>query len=984
MAPAPASLTIPEFQAKWRNTALTERSAAQSHFNDLCSLVGAPTPSSVDQDGSTYSFERRVRKLDGKIGFADVWRKEHFVWEYKAPGANLSKAFDQILYYRDDLENPPLLIVSDIKSIAIRTNFNNTPPATHEISIDDLADPAKFEILRFAFFSPQRLRPAVTVDEVSVLAADNFASLAGQLERRGTDPRRTAHFLVQVLFCLFAEDVGLLERKLFTELLEHCVIFPDEFPEQMQALFLKMREGGNHVFRRIPRFNGGLFSNIDALSLTKDELRILVSASKLDWGSISPAIIGTLFERSLDPGQRRRLGAHYTSREDIERVVEPVLMEPLRKRWASVREEALTLKEHWEVAQTQRERSKRRSLFVRKLTDFQHELTGISILDPACGSGNFLYVALAMLHDLEYEISRFGANNGITAMLPMVSPTQLHGLEVNPYARELAQVVVWIGHIQWMRANGFGLKLDPVIDSIETIDIRDALIRFDESGGATEVPWPNADFVIGNPPFLGAKRMRAELGDRYTDAIHQVFAHRLPSFSDLVCYFFEKARAQVAAGNAKRVGLLATSSIRGGANRVVLDRIKQTGDIFMAWDDQPWILDGASVHISIVGFDDGTQAEKTLNGTFVPTITSALRSGVDFSVARPLRENSGVCYVGVQLSGPFIIPGDIARTMLAEPENPNGRPNSDVVKPMINGLDIARRPRDQWVIDFGVNRSEQDAALYEAPFEFVKANVKPMRSKSRSQQRDPRWWLFLWPRSEMRAAISNLERYLVTPTVSKHRIFSWVPAGTIANHAVVVFARNDDYFFGVMHSRAHEIWSLRMGTSLEDRPRYTPSTCFESFPFPWKRQVERPNDDCVMAIALAAKQLNALREAWLNPPDGSPETLKNRTLTNLYNQRFAWLDHAHAKLDRAVWDAYGWTGADPDTDSDEEILERLLSLNVERATRRFELDDVVIGGLNTISGVASCNSMDASLTENIKNPENGVLSETEANAINVE
>jgi type II restriction/modification system DNA methylase subunit YeeA len=936
-------MTVPQFQQKWRDSRLTERSAAQQHFLDLCRLLGMPTPAEVDQEGAFYTFEKGARKTAGGQGFADVWWKDHFAWEYKRNRANLDAAYVQLLQYREDLGNPPLLVVSDLQRFEIHTNFTGTAKTVYAFTIDDLDQPATLAILRQVFSDPYSLRPETTVEAVTEAAATRFGALAGAMHARGIAPERAAHFLVQLLFCLFAEDVGLLPKGIFTKLLAYGAQYPDEFPAQMQTLLAAMRDGGSAFLERVPRFNGGLFAQIDVVPLTQDELRGLADAASLDWGSVEPAIFGTLFERSLDPAKRAQLGAHYTGRRDIERVVEPVVMAPLRRRWETVRAEAETSKAAWETAAAAagrksgraRERDqavhRRREAFRAKLASFLEELSRVRILDPACGSGNFLYVALAALLDLEKAVISYGAARGLTVMYPTVRPLQLHGLEVNSYARELAQVVVWIGYLQWMIGNGFLGQPDPVLEPLETIQLQDALLDLSDPERPKEAVWPEAEFIIGNPPFLGAKRMRTELGDDYTDDLHKVFSGRLPPFSDLVCYFFEKARAEIAADRAKRAGLLATNSIRGGANRVVLDRIKESGDIFMAWDDEPWVLDGAAVRISIVGFDDGSETSHTLDGKPVAAITSALTSGVDLGAVRPLPENAGICYLGVQLSGPFDLPGDVARAMLALPLNPNGRPNRDVLKPMVNGVDITRRPRDVWVVDFGVDRTEDEAALYEAPFEYVKAHVKPMRAKSRSQLRDSRWWLFLWSRPEMRAAIANLDRYLVTPTVSKYRLFVWTPAETIANHAVVLFARQDDYFFGVLHSRAHEVWSLRMGTSLEDRPRYTPTTCFETFPLPWPPGQEPWRDPRVHAIANAAHELNERREAWLDPRDASEAELKKRTLTNLFNARPAWLAAAHAALDRAVWTAYEWDSA-PEETSDEEILGRLLALNQARAS----------------------------------------------------
>jgi type II restriction/modification system DNA methylase subunit YeeA len=434
---------------------------------------------------------------------------------------------------------------------------------------------------------------------------------------------------------------------------------------------------------------------------------------------------------------------------------------------------------------------------------------------------------------------------------------------------------------------------------------------------------------------LGGKRIRGELGDDYTKTLHRAFADRLPPFADLVCYFFEKARANINGGSAKRAGLLATNSIRGGANRVVLDRIKASGEIFLAWNDEPWVLDGAAVRISIVGFDDGAEMARTLDGQSVLTITSALTSGVDLAQAQPLAENSGLSFIGDQPTGPFDISEEQAKTWVSLPVNPNGRSNADVLHPYWSGSDITGRWTHRWIVDFGIGTTEQAAALYEKPFEYVLANVKPERERNRNTALRDRWWLHWRPRGDMRHAIAKncSTRFLCTPHVSKYRIFAWLDVASLPNNLLIVFARQDDYFFGVLHSRAHEVWSLRMGTWLGvgNDPRYTPTTCFETFPLPWTPGQEPWRDGRLHAIAQAAQALDDARAAWLNPPDATEEVLKKRTLTNLYNERPTWLANLHAALDRAVWTAYGWTDLDPTATTDEEILTCLLALNQARA-----------------------------------------------------
>ena len=333
------------------------------------------------------------------------------------------------------------------------------------------------------------------------------------------------------------------------------------------------------------------------------------------------------------------------------------------------------------------------------------------------------------------------------------------------------------------------------------------------------------------------------------------------------------------------------------------------------------MLSGANVHISFVGQDDGDDTERTLDGRPVPSINADLTSGLDLTRARRLRENLGVAFQGPVKVGAFDIDGATAARLLGSP-NPDGRANRDVVRPWINGLDITRRSRGMWIIDFG-ELSEREAALYEAPFEYVRTNVRPGRIGGRRARRAERWWLHGETVPGLRSAIARLARYAATPRVSKYRIFTWVPAATLPDSAVVAIVRDDDYTFGVLHSRVHELWARGTGTQLrevESGFRYTPTTCFETFTFP------HPTDEQREVIAAAAQRLVELRDGWLNPPDLEPDELAKRTLTNLYNERPTWLVNVHVTLDQAVLDAYGWP---PDL-ADEAVLERLLSLNLER------------------------------------------------------
>ena len=413
------------------------------------------------------------------------------------------------------------------------------------------------------------------------------------------------------------------------------------------------------------------------------------------------------------------------------------------------------------------------------------------------------------------------------------------------------------------------------------------------------------------------------------DDLHFVWEGRVPGKADLCCYWHEKARRMVADGKAHRVGLLATQGIRGGRNRVVLQRIKESGDIFFAESDRKWMLDGAAVQVSMVGFDDGAETGRVLDGRSVESINANLTSGVDVTLAAKLDENRGLCFEGDKKAGPFEIPQALAETMLTD-HNPDGRSNSAVIRPWVNGDDIAGVPRNLWIIDFPPGTTLEDAQLYQAPYEYIDQHVRPVRESNRDQNSREQWWIHQAPRLGMRAAIKPLSRFMVTPRVSKHRLFVWAQSPTLPDSATDVFAREDDYFFGVLHSRLHELWALAQGTQLREKEsgfRYTPTSCFLTFPLPWPPGEEPANGPLVRGIAEAARRLHELREGWLNPEGPLVADLRQRTLTNLYNERPAWLDTAHRQLDEAVCVAYGW----PPGLSDAEALARLLALNLERA-----------------------------------------------------
>lgn len=921
-------ITPQDFVSKWKRVTAREKQIYQEHFIDLCHLVGHQTTNEYDPTGTRFGFEMGAVKTSGGQGWADVAKLGYFGWEYKGKDSDLEKAYDQLLRYRDSLQNPPLLIVSDINHIVIRTNYTNLPTRTITLALDDLLKPENLKILKTAFFNPDQLKPQITVEGVTQAAAAQFTKLAQNLRKYGSDNQEIAHFLIRLLFCLFAEDIGLLPERLFPRLLEQTRHNSKDFSEVLRQLFRAMNTGGYFGADRILHFDGGLFDNENVLPLDSADMDIIADIDSLDWGAIEPSIFGTLFERGLDPSKRSQLGAHYTSKEDILLIVEPVLMAPLRKEWEELKSECIKLKSEEERGNKGKAVRKKIS---EKLRGFADKIAAIKVLDPACGSGNFLYVALRLLLDLQNEVINFSDEMGAGRFFVSVAPVQLYGIETNEYAHELAQMTIQIGYIQWLRDNGYGQPVEPILKPMQNILHMDAVLAYDENGQSFEPKWPQVNVIVGNPPFLGSSKMRGELGEKYTNDLFALYGDRLPA-SDLVCYWFEKARALIEKNITKRVGLLATQAIRGGVNRTVLERIKQTGNIFWAQSDRNWILDGAIVHVSMVGFDNGAEKTYLLDEKIVSSINSNLTSASDLTKAKRLPENSRITFSGTKKGGAFDIPEELARRLVLAGGNPNGKSNKDVVKPWLNGQAVVGTPtKNTWIIDFG-NMDLSEASLYDAPFEYVKKHVFPERQKNNRARRREYWWQHSEVAIGLRNAVRNNSRYIATPRVSKHRIFNWIDSQTIPDDGVYIFAREDDYFFGVLHSKGHELWARATGTQLREAEsgfRYTPTSTFETFPFPWPPNKEPKNDPRVQAIAQAAKELVEQRDRWLNVEGLSEAEKKKRTLTNLYNARPTWLDLAHKRLDEAVFAAYGWKS----DLSEEEILEMLLALNLERTKR---------------------------------------------------
>jgi len=1009
-----ASISAVEtFIARWQDVTASELATAQSFVIDLCALLEvAPPHATAAQD---YMFERPVsfRHGDGSAspGRIDCYRRGCFVLEAKklkvgadgtATGVTTRIFDDALLRARSQAENyaralpagegrPPFVIVVDVGNVIelyaefSRSGGTYTPfpdPRSHRIRLTDLRDEAVRRRIKAVWLDPLSLDPATATAKVTREIAAHLAEVAKSLEAAGHAAETVAGFLTRCLFSMFAEDVGLIPKGSFRELLQSLKDDTAQFVPLIGALWKEMDVGGYSVVLRktLPRFNGKLFKQPDVLPLTKAQIALLLEAAKADWTLVEPAIFGTLLERALNPTERHALGAHYTPRAYVDRLVQPTVIEPLRQSWAYVQGAAVLLANEGKQAAA-----------IAEIRAFHHRLCSLRVLDPACGSGNFLYVALEHLKRLEGEVLNQLHDIGhgqaqIETEGFAVDPHQFLGLELNPRAAAIAELVLWIGYLQWhFRTRGAGLPPQPVLKDFRNIECRDAVLASDDVvpvfdaknipvsrwDGRTmkkhavtgeQVPdetarvplmrylnprpaeWPAADVVVGNPPFIGNKRMRIALGDGYVDALRGAWP-AVPESADFVMFWWHHAAQLVAQGRLARFGFITTNSLTQAFNRRVVQGALDDGlHLAFAVPDHPWVdsADGAAVRIAMTVAAPGAGEGKLCTVTAecegkgegldvellesIGVIHSDLTIGANAAAARALQANAGLALRGVTLVG---------AGFLVTPEQGTALDNGALQRTYRNGKDLTDRPRGVLVIDtFGLTETEL-RQRYPATWQWLHDRVKPERDhNARASYRD-NWWIFAEPRSEWRAASSGLTRYVVTPMTAKHRIFLFESGQTLPDQGLVPIATDDAFFLGVLSSRVHVAWALVQGGTLEDRPRYNQSRCFETFPFPVVTPAQQTR------IRDLAEQIDAHRKRVLAAHD-------ELTLTGLYNVMqkvgagdtalsakekaihdkglVAVLKSLHDELDAAVLDAYDWH----DQPDEQTILERLVALNTER------------------------------------------------------
>jgi hypothetical protein len=1080
----PAVTAIDSFISRWAASGAAERANYQMFLAELCDLIGVPRPdpTSPDSEKNLYVFDRAITRIapDGSsvTNYIDFYKSSHFVLETKQGVGDLelpsatksghgrrgSAAFDKALeraYHqgRDYITHlpaghtrPPFLIICDVgHSIDLYAEFTCTggryerfpDPKNHRILLTDLHRPEVLVRLRLVFTDPHALDPSKRAAEVTRDIATRLAKLAKSLEADGHAPQAIAGFLQRCLFTMFAEDIGLLPEGGFQQLLDRVKSTPQGFPVLISSLWREMATGTDYstlLFQKIAHFSGGLFEDTSALPLSASQIAMLADASATDWSSVEPSIFGTLLTRALDPHERHKLGAEYTPRSYVERLIRPTIIDPLREEWESTRLAAANLHREAEAAldaaetredeakkllaagdseaakssgaaaqKLRAEAKKHDAEALRLVTAFHHRLCALRILDPACGTANFLYVTLEHLKRLEAEVLELSTALGGDATFEMkeyrVRPEQFLGLEISPNAVAIAQLVLWIGYFQWQRkTTGKADTGDrPLLPKTPSIRQQDAVLAYDEKiprldpltgealtiwdGHSTklhpvtgkEVPdesarsplfdyvnprraeWPQANFIVGNPPFLGASRMREALGDGYTEALRKAWKGDVPESADLVMFWWNKAAAETAQGRCQRFGFITTNSIHQTFNRRVIEPFladaKNPLHLTYAIPDHPWIdsADAAAVRIAMTVAAPGKAEgilEKVISETaredgehevnlskISGTIAANLQIGADLTSCLALKANSDLSNPGVKLHGAGFIVSPEEATKLLQNSAPNAAP---VVWEYRNGKDLTDRPRGVRVIDafpFPIEKLQTD---HPGIYQHLLINIKPERDHNARESRRKLWWAFGEPNKKLRQQLEGLPRFIATVETSKHRFFQFLEQAILPDNMLIAIASDDAAILGILSSQVHVVWALATGGNLGgNTPRYNKTRCFEPFPFPTleegalkqrirdlgerldshrKRQQEQHPDLTLTGLYNVLEKLRAGDS--LNAKE---KTLHDQGLITLLRQ-------IHDGLDAAVLEAYGWGDLHPLTPEREpELLTRLVALNHERA-----------------------------------------------------
>ena len=1040
LVPHPPVSVTDRFIARWQGREGGQERANYGLFlSELCDVLGVPRPepASATASENDYVFERAVKEtaFDGaaSTGRIDLYKKACFVLEAKQsrqPGGKkevpiqpelfpraepvrrgargVERAWDVLMrnaraqaerYARAlpvDHGWPPFILICDVGHVVEvyadfsgqGKNYAQYPDRqSFRVYLEDLRRPEIRERLARVWTDPLSLDPARESARVTRAIAERLATVSKALEEQKFDAEEVAMFLMRCLFTMFAEDVGLLPAKSFRDLLERCEQDPARLGPMVGQLWEAM-DKGDFAFAleaRVKRFNGAFFKTRAVLPLGRAEIGELRRAAEHNWRDVDPSIFGTLLEQALDARERRRLGAHYTPRAYVERLVVATVIEPLRADWDQVQASAERQKAEGRAADA-----------AATVKAFHDKLCRTRVLDPACGTGNFLYVSLELLKRLEGDVLEALADLGGQEALGgleghSVDPHQFLGLELNPRAAAIAELVLWIGYLQWHFRTQDGMPAEPILREFRNIQGRfDAVLEADVSlardakgvpltrtgpdGGLTEVDvfknprqpeWPEAEFIVGNPPFIGGKDIRARLGDEKAQALWA--AHpKMNDSADFVMYWWDHAAELLTRKNTplRRFGLVTTNSISQVFQRRVMERhltAQAPVSLVMAVPDHPWTksgLDTAAVRIAMTvaeaGAREGVLREVTREeglDTDAPliefsevagSINSDLTIGVDVTKAKALLANEGLSSPGVKLHGAgFIVTPAQAEHLGLGRRNGLERH----IRHYRNGRDLTAHPRDVLAIDLFGLTSDEVRRRFPEVYQHVFTTVKPERDKNNRQTYKDSWWIFGEPRGELRPALDGLRRYIATVETTKHRVFQFLDASILPDNKLIAVGSDDAWILGNLSSRIHAAWALRAGgwIGMGNDPVYVKSRCFDPFPFPAADDLQKQR------IGVIAEDLDAHRKRVL-------AAHPHLTLTGLYNvleklraglapdalsppDRRTFddglvliLKEYHDNLDKTVAAAYGWPADLPDTD----ILARLVALNAERAREESE------------------------------------------------
>ncbi|MGN6309698.1 MAG: class I SAM-dependent DNA methyltransferase [Xanthobacteraceae bacterium] len=1036
------------FIARWQGQEGGQERANYALFlTELCDLIGVghPEPAGATHERNDYVFERVVTKRndDGDaLGRIDLYKRDSFVLEAKQSrwqgqkneikGQNelfadeptsasrgrrgAERAWDVLMLnakrqaedYARALPTshgwPPFILICDVgHCIEVYADFSGQGKnytqfpdrRSFRIYLEDLRKADIRERLRKIWLDPQSLDPTQLSAKVTRDIARRLAHVSQALEKQNYPAEDVAMFLMRCLFTMFAEDVGLLPEKSFKTLLEECEQNPAAFVPSVTQLWEAMDSGGwAHALKAtVKKFNGEFFRNKAALPLQREDIGELRQAASYDWKEVDPSIFGTLVEQALDPAERKKLGAHYTPRAYVERLVIATIMEPLREDWRNVQGAAEAKRASGNFKEAAAE-----------VHAFHEKLCATRVLDPACGTGNFLYVSLELMKRLEGEVlealTDLGGQEALHGLgSHSIDPHQFLGLEINPRAAAIAELVLWIGYLQWHFRTKGGVPDEPILKAFKNIQVRNAVLTWDGYplpkivDGKETYPdprrpeWPAAEFIVGNPPFIGASFLRTRLGDTFTQALWAAHKHMNES-ADFVMYWWDHAADLLARKGTvlRRFGLVTTNSISQVFQRRVIEKrlsAKKPISLVMAINDHPWTKateEAAQVRIAMTvgqaGSHEGMLREVILEKALdtdapqiefrdlIGEINCDLTIGIDVTKAKSLLATEGICHDGVKLHGK----GFIVTRLEAEHLGLGRRPGLEkFVRPYRNGRDLAQTSRDKMVIDlFGLTSSEVRALfpeIYQHLLSTVKLSRESQAAKSGTKDAEAYaslWWIFGKPRQELRPALADIDRIIATVDTARHRVFQFLDSTIVCDDKVVIVADDDGFSLGVLQSTIHVRWALRAGgwLGVGNDPVYVKTKVFDPFPFPAANNIQKHT------IRVIAEELDALRKRVLAehahltmtklynvlaklrqpatavseedsqstpPPHISPYF---QSLTSFSDEERRVFDDGlvlilkelHDKLDVAVAEAYGW----PADLSDEEILGRLVALNKER------------------------------------------------------